>query len=130
MKTLNGENPLVQGGKPILGCDVWEHSYYIDYRNRRPDYHQGVRRSPGQLGLRGRNVPGGREITINCSPAYRCVVAGDAVSSDDAILFSSQFTMETVRRSGWPTDSGPESLILCAKRLTRQSRWCRLVALS
>ncbi|MGI8567913.1 MAG: Fe-Mn family superoxide dismutase, partial [Methylocella sp.] len=27
MKTLNGENPLVQGGKPILGCDVWEHSY-------------------------------------------------------------------------------------------------------
>ena len=38
MKTLNGENPLVHGGEPILGCDVWEHSYYIDYRNRRPDY--------------------------------------------------------------------------------------------
>jgi superoxide dismutase, Fe-Mn family len=38
MKTPNGENPLVQGGVPILGCDVWEHSYYIDYRNRRPDY--------------------------------------------------------------------------------------------
>jgi len=37
-KTANGENPLVQGGKPILGCDVWEHSYYIDYRNRRADY--------------------------------------------------------------------------------------------
>ena len=38
MKTPNGENPLVHGGVPILGVDVWEHSYYIDYRNRRPDY--------------------------------------------------------------------------------------------
>ena len=38
MKTSNGENPLVHGAIPILGCDVWEHSYYIDYRNRRPDY--------------------------------------------------------------------------------------------
>jgi Fe-Mn family superoxide dismutase len=37
-KTANGENPLVQGAIPILGVDVWEHSYYIDYRNRRPDY--------------------------------------------------------------------------------------------
>ena len=37
-KTPNGENPLVHGAMPILGCDVWEHSYYIDYRNRRPDY--------------------------------------------------------------------------------------------
>ncbi len=38
MKTPNGENPLVHGGVPILGCDVWEHSYYIDYRNDRGKY--------------------------------------------------------------------------------------------
>jgi len=38
LKSPNGENPLVQDALPILGCDVWEHSYYIDYRNRRPDY--------------------------------------------------------------------------------------------
>ena len=37
-KTPNGENPLMTGAQPILGCDVWEHSYYIDYRNARPKY--------------------------------------------------------------------------------------------
>lgn len=38
MKTPNGENPLMHGASPILGADVWEHSYYIDYRNARPKY--------------------------------------------------------------------------------------------
>ena len=37
-KSANAANPLIENMKPILGCDVWEHSYYIDYRNRRPEY--------------------------------------------------------------------------------------------
>jgi Fe-Mn family superoxide dismutase len=56
VKTSNADTPLAQGQKPIFAIDVWEHAYYLDYQNRRPDHVKALIEKLANWGFAAENL--------------------------------------------------------------------------
>jgi len=59
-KTPNAVNPISQGQTALLTCDVWEHAYYLDYQNRRPDFVQSFLDNLVNWDFVAKNLSGGK----------------------------------------------------------------------
>jgi len=63
VKTANADTPLIHGQTPLFAVDVWEHAYYLDYQNRRPDFVAAVLASLANWDFAAQNLQRARELT-------------------------------------------------------------------